>query len=105
MNLDRLQHALIASARAHSPEDDVPYGFEKRVIARLQSSPGLDAWTLWASGLWRAAAPCVAIMLLLCAWSALVPANPPANNDLTQEFEKTVLAAADQEQPPADLQR
>ncbi len=105
MNLDQLQHTLIASARAHPPADDVPYGFEKRIIARLQCSPMLDAWSLWARGLWRAAAPCVAIMLLLCAWSVLVPANPPANNDLTQEFENTVLAAADQEQPPADLQR
>jgi len=50
--------------------------------------------------LWFAAAPCVAVMLLLSAWSFFgQPANP-TSSDLSQEFENTVLAAVDQEPAP-----
>jgi hypothetical protein len=38
-------------------------------------------------------------MLLLSAWSFFATTNPPAN-DVSQEFENTVLAAAVQEQTP-----
>jgi hypothetical protein len=48
--------------------------------------------------LWRAAAPCVAIMLLLGAWSLFTPQKSASANDLSQELEKTLLAAVDQEQ-------
>ena len=41
----------------------------KRIMARLAARPLADDWELWGRALWRAAAPCVAIMLLLGAWS------------------------------------
>ncbi len=100
MNLDQLQRKLLAAGRLAYPADRVPYAFEKRIMARLQHLPELDHWAQWASGLWRAAASCVAIMLLLSAWAWFKPAKP--NNDLAQELENTMLAVADQEQPPAD---
>ena len=101
MNLADLERKLIAAARAHPPSDRVPYAFEKRILARLAARPLADGWELWGRALWRAAAPCVAIMLLLSAWSFLAPTSATSANDLAQDFENTLLAAVDQE-PPAD---
>ena len=69
MNLDELQKKLLAAARANPPADQVPYAFEKRISALLKSRPMEDPLSLWARALWRAAAPCAAIMLLLSVWS------------------------------------
>jgi hypothetical protein len=98
MNLAKLQHELIAAARANRPSDHVPYAFEKRIMACLPGRPALDEWALWGRALWRAAAPCLAVMLLLGAWSVLAPATPTPATDLAQDFDNTVLAAVDQEQ-------
>ncbi len=104
MDLAKLYRELIAAARANPPSDRVPYAFEKRVMARLKALPALeDTWALWSRALWRAAAPCVAIMLLLGAWSLLGPANPPPASsapagDFSQQLESTLLAAVDQDQ-------
>jgi hypothetical protein len=98
MNLAELEQKLVAAARANPPSDRVPYAFEKRILARLAARPVVDAWALWARALWRAAAPCVAIMLLLGAWSFFAPHSSTSANDLSQELEKTLLAAVDQEQ-------
>ena len=73
MNLAELERKLIAAARANPPSDRVPYAFEKRIMARLAARPMADDWELWARALWRAAAPCVAIMVLLGAWSFFAP--------------------------------
>ena len=64
----------------------------------LAARPVVDDWALWARALWRAAAPCVAIMLLLSAWSFFDPQGSTPANDLSQELEKTLLAAVDQDQ-------
>lgn len=102
MNLAELQRKLIAAARTNRPSERVPYAFEKRIMARLMAQPSLDHWALWSRALWRAVAPCVGIMLLLSAWSLLEPAASPPANDLSQEFENTVLAAVNQDSA-ADL--
>lgn len=104
MKLDDLHAKLIAAARAQAPSQHVPFAFGKRITALLRSRPVTDLSALWARALWRAAVPCVALMVLLSAWSLLSPANPPAT-DLSQELDNTVLAAAVPEQPPADLPR
>jgi hypothetical protein len=61
----------------------------------------VDRWAIWARALWKAAAPCVAIMLALGAWTWLAPQPTPSTTDLSQDLERTLLAAVDQE-PPAD---
>lgn len=109
MNLEDLQSKLITVARANPPSQQVPYKFERRVMAALRECALPDAWALWARALWRAAAPCVAIMILLVAWAWLRPATPIAGPgattvDVAQDFENTVLAAAYQE-PAADSLR
>jgi hypothetical protein len=103
MDLAELQRQLIAAARSNPPSEDMPYAFEKRVMAHLRALPAVDDWALWSRALWRAAAPCLGIMLLLSAWSLFAPtANAPAASgaavDLSQELDNTVLAAANQEQ-------
>ncbi len=101
MNLGSLEQKLIAVARANPPSEKVPYAFEKRIMARLAGRPVADRWALWARGLWAAAAPCVAIMLALGAWSFFAPKSPPPTTDLSQQLENTLLAAVDQA-PPTD---
>lgn len=98
MNLAELHRKLIAVARANPPGDHVPYAFEKRILAHLRSLPAVDNVALWARALWRAATPCVIIMLLFSMWSFLSPNGNASLVDFSQEFENTVLAAVDQEQ-------
>ena len=97
MNLEQLQKKLLAAARSSRPSERVPYAFEQRIMARLKGTP-LDSWALWSRALWRAAAPCAAIMLLLGAWSWVSAPSTPSG-DFSQEIERTLLAAADQDQP------
>ena len=100
MEVANLQKKLLAAARSVCPAEHVPYGFERRVMARLLARPA-DVWEEFARGLLKAAAPCVGISVLLLAWSLFAAAAAPApGNDLGAEFDRIVLAAADQEQTP-----
>jgi hypothetical protein len=98
MNLDSLRDKLLTAARANPPSDQVPYAFEKRILARLKESPAFDVSALWARALWRAAAPCVALTLLLGVWSFLGAGNNAATDseEFSQHFEQTMLAAVDE---------
>jgi hypothetical protein len=106
MNLKELRRKLLAAARTQSPPEHVPYAFEKRVMAMLSSRPVVvDLGALWAGALWRAAGPCIAVMVFLAAWSFFAAdgrtdGRTPVT-DLSQDFENTLLAVADQE-PPSD---
>jgi hypothetical protein len=98
MNLAELQRILVAAARANPPSDRVPHAFEKRIMARLAPRPALDTWTFWALALWRGAALCVGIMLLLSAWSFYGPTDSGVRGgDFSQDFENAVFAVVDQE--------
>jgi len=95
MHLENLRTKLIAAARLHVPADDVPYAFEKRVIARISNQPIVeDVWGLWAKGLWKGALACAAITaisILLSLW-----ALPALADDPPAPFETVVLAGADE---------
>jgi len=97
MKLEQLQQRLLAAARLHKPGDRVPYAFEKRILARLTATPRMDYGSLWARALWRAAAPCVALALLLGAWSFIGTNNTATSESevLSQHFEQIMLAAVD----------
>jgi hypothetical protein len=100
MNLDDLQRKLIKVAQANPPTDRVPYGFERRIMARLKDHPAVDQWAFWAQALWRATAPCIGVVLLIMAWSLLSPASPNTSQvDVAQDLENTVFAATDQPAP------
>lgn len=96
MNLADLQIKLIAAARNDFPSGAVPYAFEKRIMVLIAAKPVHDVLALWSRALWRAAASCAAIMLLLGSISFFAPAPNTSAGDLSQDFENTLLAAVDQ---------
>ncbi len=98
MNLEHLQEKLVAAARANPPASRVPYAFEKRVLANLSAVPVFDWTALWARALWRAAAPCVALTMLLGVWSFIGKNNLTAaeTEEFSQHFEQTMLATLDE---------
>jgi hypothetical protein len=69
MNLVQLQKKLLAAARADRPREDVPYAFEKRIMARLALRTATDIVAIWNRTLWQAVAPCLAVVLLLGVWT------------------------------------
>jgi hypothetical protein len=92
MNLDDLNKKLLAAARANPPGDHVPFAFEKRITALLKSRPLQDPLSLWAHALWRAAAPCAALMLLLGAWSFMGSKRTATTTDsFEDQFVDTML--------------
>jgi hypothetical protein len=96
MKLAELQKKLIAAARSNPPSDRVPYAFEKRITVLLAARPVLDRWAIWSRALWRGAVGCLAVLLLFGAGSLFLPHNG-ASDDLSQDFENTMLASADQD--------
>lgn len=91
---DPLLEKLLAAARRAAPSDRVPYAFEKRIMARLPAVLLPDAWTVWAGGLWRAAASGFAVLLLSGLWAAW-PAAQAA--DLDDALDSAMAAALPEE--------
>jgi|SRR4051812_18992457 len=98
MNVVDLEKMLIKAARQERPSDKVPFAFEKRIMELVRPLPAPDSWGLWASALWRAAVPCLALMVALSVWSFVPRTSAPASSNLPQDMDNTVLAAIDQEQ-------
>jgi hypothetical protein len=96
MKLVELEKKLIAAARRQKPDDRVPYVFEKRIMALVTARGMPDKWVLWTRGLWRAAASCVAVAVVCGAISLFTPTASDNSNDLSQDFENTLLASVDQ---------
>lgn len=90
MELEQLKQKLIAAGRSNPPDERVPYGFEKRLMARLLEAGVPDAWILWSRALWRAAIPCVVIVIFSGLWSART--SPAGAVDLSQQIEDAVLS-------------
>jgi hypothetical protein len=100
MNLAELQQKLTAAARLQKPDDRVPYAFEKRIMALIAERAVVSTRLLWARGLWRAAVTCV-VLAVVCGTVALfAPDTHDGGNDLSQDFENTLLASADVDDSP-----
>lgn len=95
MNIAELQKNLMAAARAKAPDDRVPYAFEKRIMALIGAGVPTDGVAVWVRGLWQAAVSCAVIALLCGAWAFFNPASN-AGEDLSQNFETTLMASVDQ---------
>lgn len=95
MNLAELQKKLTAAARLQTPDERVPYAFEKRILALVAARRVADRWAAWSGGLWRAALTCVALAAVCGAVAWFVPSAADNGNDLSQDFENTLLASAD----------
>jgi anti-sigma-K factor RskA len=96
MNLTELQNKLTAAARLQTPDDRVPYAFEKRIMALIAERAAASGRVLWARGFWRAAVSCVMVAVVCGAVSLFTPAVTDNSNDLSQDFENTLLASVDQ---------
>jgi hypothetical protein len=96
MNIAGLQQKLTAAARLQKPDDRVPYAFEKRIMALIAERAAVSRHVLWARGLWRAAVSCVALAAVCGAVSFFTPVSADNSNDLSQDFENTLLASVDQ---------
>jgi len=97
MDKTKLERKLIAVARANPPLETVPYAFDQRVMANLRSGPVVDAWSDWSRALWRAAAPCVAVAIVLGIWTAFSPESNAASTDLSQALENTLFVSVTQD--------
>ena len=95
LNLAELQRKLTAAARRQAPDERVPYAFEKRIMALIAERAVVSGRILWARGLWRAAVSCVAVAAVCGAVTLFTPVNAENNNDLSQDFENTLLASVD----------
>ena len=93
MNLAELEHKLIAAARSQPPSAHVPYAFEQRILAQMRRRPAPDPRAFWAQAMWRGALSCVAVVLLLGAFSWI----SPNASDLNDHLEDAVLAAVPHE--------
>ena len=98
MNIAELQRKLTAAARLQMqmPDDRVPYAFEKRIMALIAERTVVSVSVFWARALWRAAVSCVVLALVCGAVSFFTPVATDNSNDLSQEFENTLLASVDQ---------
>jgi len=96
MNLAELQKKLLAAARSNPPDEHVPYAFEKRITAIIAARSAADHWVAWTRGWWRAAASCVAVAVACGVFSLFTPVTTDNSNDLSQDFENTLLASVDQ---------
>lgn len=92
MNTESLRQKLISAARAHPPIAQVPYAFEKRIMARLGRGAVPDLWATWSSLLWRAAIPCCAIMIAVSAATLALPSGP---EDFDTQLHAVLLAGLD----------
>ena len=99
MNLEQLQKKLIAAARRNAPGDQVPYAFERRVMARLSARPRFDEWTAWVRPLWYGAGVCAAVAVLMSVWSFEPDADPDLASYFSQDIEQTILGSDDVENP------
>jgi hypothetical protein len=96
MNTSDLQTKLMEAARKEPRQDQVPYAFEKRIMARLAGLAPLNSWALWGRPLWRAALSCVAITLLCGIWSMATAPKGDNSDSFAQAFERAVFASSDQ---------
>ena len=101
MNLAELQKKLTAAARLQKPDDRVPYVFEKRIMALIAERAVASGRMLWARGLWRAAVSCVVVATVCGTVALFTPDARDGGNDLSQDFENTLLASVDQDDSPS----
>lgn len=87
-----LEDRLFSAARRLRPSEHVPYGFEKRIMARLLSEPRVDPWLVLTRVLWKGAGAAVAVMACSSLWliADLSLGSPQAT--LAEDLDSAVYA-------------
>jgi len=95
MNWLQLQNKLYTVARRDPPGNEVPFAFEKRVMARLRSTPPIDEWAAWARALWYGAGACAAVALLMSVWTfAPIRGDSDSTFSFSDDLEQTILPSS-----------
>jgi len=92
MDEDQVLRKLFQAAKGESLNDQVPPGFERRIMAGIYRLPRADLWALWAAALWRVAVPCTGLVVILGAW-ILYNDFLNAPKSLTHDLDETVMSA------------
>ncbi len=95
MKQKNLHSNIIKAAQKLSEDDRVPYAFEKRIMAQLETAPQPDALALWAKGLWQASVPCLALMIAISTWSVIGQPTEPTVDPLAADLELAMLQPFD----------
>ena len=68
--IDAILDEMLAKTREIPADNQVPYAFEKRIMAHIKetSKPVANLWELWGHSLWRAVIPCLAVMIFVAVW-------------------------------------
>ena len=74
---EMLNKVLTAASKV-KPSDRVPYAFEQRIRAQIAEEPVAGTLLAWSQSLWRAVAPCLALVALVVIWQAGLPVEAPA---------------------------
>jgi len=94
MNLPELQKKLLVAARRNPPGAQVPYAFEKRIMARLTEAPRPSEWLAWSRALWFGAAACAVIALTVSVWAPSAAAN--GDTHFSDGIVETIMASSDE---------
>ena len=90
---DLLRRKLLAAARHHAPREHVPYAFEQRILARLESDSKVDALAWWSRHLWQGAVACVLLSIIATA-IAFAPFRG-ASAHVVEQLDETLLVSVD----------
>lgn len=95
MKVKSLHKLLIETARKLPEKDCVPASFEKRIMSHIDAEGLTDALTLWAKGLWRAAIPCLTLMMLIGTLN-VIDRQESQVDPLAEDLELTMLKPFDE---------
>ncbi|MDB6052954.1 MAG: hypothetical protein JWN25_477 [Verrucomicrobiales bacterium] len=93
MDIEKVRIGLLKAERSRVPSQDVPYAFEKRVMAHIASCPALESITDYMSVLWKAAGSCACVMVLAFVVSFGFQSDDSLGN---RDLESTVFASMSQ---------
>ena len=82
---------IVRIARCLFEDSQVPYAFEKRVMAVIRSSAVPDMWSMWLPTMKKAAVCGIGILLLTVAYIRYSGTHSP--DLLAGDLERTVLAS------------
>jgi hypothetical protein len=86
---------VIRAARALPEDGRVPYAFEKRIMTLIGTRKPADIWSIWSHTMWRAALACVAITVVMGAFSEL---RDEPSELFAADLEQTVMAPISSEE-------
>ena len=97
MKISDLEEKFWTTARTLPLDERVPYAFEKRIMTLVKSRGAVEPLAFWSRVLWRAAAPCIGVMLAVGAAAMLQNGQVLATmeDEGYADFETAMVASFD----------